>query len=62
MSAQAKGITDYIIERLSSGIGADRIISLTGDSFAYVDVEDQAIYLVTVHPARLIPSSEEAAR
>ena len=53
------GISDYLAEKLSDDIGADRLIPLDRvGEFAFVDTEGCAVYLITIQNARLVPVGE----
>jgi hypothetical protein len=52
-----EGFTDYIFERLALDAEEDVVIRIDDESMAYVDIEDQSIYLITVNRAKLEAAS-----
>jgi hypothetical protein len=55
-----RGISDYIAEKISDGIGHDRLIPLDKvGEYAFVDIEDCAIYLITIQNARLVVADSQ---
>jgi hypothetical protein len=55
--SEDEGFVDFIQDKLSTQIDHDVLIRLDAESMAYVDIEDQSIYLITVNRAKLEAAS-----
>ena len=58
-----RGISDYIAEKISDGIGHDRLIPLDKvGEYAFIETEGCAVYLITIQNARLVLAASQEGK
>jgi hypothetical protein len=56
MTELEKGITDWLAEKIvGDGDGVDQVIELGDNRLAYIDLEEGAIFIITVCEGTVIP-------